>query len=726
MMPMNTPEALLKRCAAEVPGIVLDRKTGGLADQQPGLSEELTRRLRAMADEVLPLLLPPADPAAQSSVDLLAELGEKVELVTDQGRAESMVLKLCLDAIRVRCPIGIDMETVPLPEYRSALQTVQITKAGKRAVRQTPPRDEAAALDPHRSRPRLVQCHVGGGVTYIFDMEQLPATVLAPLADHELVAANAKFEHKHWTFNLGLPEPEAWHDCLNGLWLVDGGRWANSDRTLATATKMITGVVLPKGLGASDWSGDLSAEQLAYAALDAIAAYDLYRHVRADLNEQERYVLDLDDACIDPMSRSEWRGIAIDVAAHRALIAKWKQLAVEQDAQVKAETGGAALNTTAEVAAYLSATLGPERLEAWPRTAKTGQLKTGRALLERAIDIAGIKPLVDRSKTEKLLSTFGQATLNNINPVTGRVHTSFRCPGAKTGRLASSKPNLQQVPKRKSKDARKSFVAAPGKVFVGADFSQMELRAAAELSQDVAMKGIYDRGEDLHSTTAMAIAGNTDDSSRTLAKAINFGLLFGAGAETFAAATWAGYGIDLPVADAERHRNTFFATYPGFRAYQQWVTTNAREQGYIGTKLGRRWYWNWEPQYVDDYTGERSGFRYTLALNMPIQGSCAEVVKLALVRTEPVARKHYGAQLLLQVHDEFVFEVDDDPALVRGLIRLLKARMSAAFINIFPNSTRRGLVDAEVGRSWGSMVKSQDWFAARGMTPTADKEAPPP
>jgi len=560
----HTPEHLLKACARHTDAIVLDRGTGRLAPHQPDLPTDLHDALRALEPAVLPLLYPQVNTDAQTSVELLAELGEQMEFVTDPERAKGVVLAVCLDAIRYACPIGIDMETVPLDEYRSPRLSVKITKTGARAVRQTPPADEAAALDPHRSRPRLVQLHAGGGVTYVIDMDHVPADVLRPLADHALVAANAKFEIKHWLFNLNLPSPLDWHDCLTPMWLLHGSRWSNSDKTLATATKIVTGIVLPKGLGASDWSGDLSEEQIAYAALDALAAHNLHQHMINDLDDDETYVLALDDAVLEPIARAEHMGITLDVDAHQALIAQWRANETELTAQIIEETGGIDLQTPAQVSEYLTQTLAPDRLDKWPTTPSGSNLSTRKADLSRALDIAGIKPLLKRNALRKLLSTFAEAALNNVNAVTGRVHTSFRAPGAKTGRLSSAKPNLQQIPKRASKEARSSFVASEGKVLLALDFSQMELRAAAELSGDQNMRRVYANGEDLHSVTAMAVAGNTEKDSRTLAKAINFGLLFGAGAATFAAATWAGWGIDLAEDDAARHRDVFFDTYPQF------------------------------------------------------------------------------------------------------------------------------------------------------------------
>ena len=321
----HTPEHLLKACARHADAIVLDRGTGRLAAHQPGLPADLNDALRAAEPAVLPLLYPHVNTDAQTSVELLAELGEtggiRHRSRTRQGRG-AVCSALMQSGTIARS--GIDMETVPLDEYRSPRLSVKITKAGARAVRQTPPADEAAALDPHRSRPRLVQLHAGGGVTYVIDLDRVPADVLRPLADHALVAANCKFEIKHWLFNLGLPSPVDWHDCLTPMWLLHGSRWSNSDKTLATATKIVTGIKLPKGLGASDWSGDLTEEQIAYAALDALAAHNLHQHMIADLDEDETYVLALDDAVLEPIARAEHAGISLDVDAHQRLIDQWR------------------------------------------------------------------------------------------------------------------------------------------------------------------------------------------------------------------------------------------------------------------------------------------------------------------------------------------------------------------------------------------------------------------
>ena len=227
----------------------------------------------------------------------------------------------------------------------------------------------------------------------------------------------------------------------------------------------------------------------------------------------------------------------------------------------------------------------------------------------------------------KLLGAFGSALLDKVHPITGRLHPGFLVAGARTGRFSSRNPNLQQMPKRQLKAFRNSFTAPPGRVLVVADYSQVELRVAAELSGDEAMLAAYHSGLDLHTQTARGVSGHDHPSEeeRTLAKALNFGLLYGAGAGTFRNFAQAGYGVVLSPEQAEAAREGFFATYPGLRAWQHQTASAGRCAGHVQTVGGRRWRWAWDaPAWFaegdepgdGDLAGGRSG-RLVLLVTAP-------------------------------------------------------------------------------------------------------------
>lgn len=684
--------------------LVVDRETGLLLpDLNPDLPADLAREMAAAP------IVPPKAEAGPTAAELLAEAGVEVIHVTDPDAARGVVLRLCLDAVQFETMIGVDIETEALPEFHVMTRTIRITKTGKVAARQPILGDEAAPLDPHRSRPRLFQAYAGGDFVAVFDLRRIPFDVFRELAGHDWVAANAKFEAAHLV-NAGFPLPENWADCLSMLWQIFGNRWANGAKSLERAADLAFGITLPKKLGASDWAADdLSREQIEYAALDAVLAQQLRANLLPGLDAGQQQAQEMADSAIEAVARAELAGIGFDVETHRARIADWNIRKAEIEKRVLAATGGRPLGTAAEITRWLTEHLDPERLEEWPST-KTGRIATDRAALLRAVDISGIKEKLELTRVDKMLSSFGETLIDKLNPVTGRLHTSFRLPGAKTGRLASSDPNLQQAPKRTEKAFRDAFIAKPGHVLLRLDYSQMELRTAAEVSGDEAMRGVYARGEDLHRKTAQALSGLEDpsDADRSLAKACNFGLLFGSGARTFAQQAFVGYGLDLDLDEAGVYRDAFFDTYPGFRDWQLEQARVSRQDGYAKTLGGRKWFWHWE-HHEDN--PEPDGFRFTLSLNVPIQGTCAEIVQIALGWVEPAVGE-YGAQLLLQVHDELVIECPEDPETVRAVARIAKVKMAKAMLLMLPGSTRHGLVDCEVGRTWGSGVPLEKWLCA--------------
>ncbi|HWL56438.1 MAG TPA: DNA polymerase [Paracoccus sp. (in: a-proteobacteria)] len=702
-------EKILAQAARHVTDIATDRHSGAVLADQPGLPVEIRDALittPGIADLLAP---PPPEPDAATAADILADEGVTVVYVTDAVTAGDMVLALCLSAMANRLPIGVDIETAALSAYRTTQRRVALTKTGRRAARQKPLGDEEAPLDPHRSRPRLFQAYAGGDKAVVFDLDRIDPEILRPLTEYPWTAANAKFEAAHLS-HAGFPVSAEMGDCLSLMWHIDGGRWAKSQsRSLARAVALCYGVIVPKALGASDWSASaLSPEQIVYAALDAVLAHRLHDDIWHQLSPGQQQSQQACDAAIHAVACAELQGIAIDETWHRALITEWQEQKAQLEARLLVETGGHPLKTPAQIAAWIALHLEPDALESWPRT-DSGQIKTDKLAMLRARQIPGIATALELKRYDKMLSSFGQSLLDKRNPVTGKLHTSFRLPGAKTGRLASTSPNLQQMPKRTEKAFRRSFVADPGCVLLACDFSQMELRAAALLSQDSTMLGVYERGDDLHMMTAQSLSGRmdltADSPERTIAKAANFGLLFGTGAARFADMAFAGYGVDMSIEEAAGHRDGFFSTYPGLRAWQGWQAASARKQGYTETVLGRRWYWAWERFAVDEYDdrAEPDGFRYTLALNMPVQGSCSEIVMLSLAWVAD-AIAPYGALIILQVHDELVVQCPDDPAIIRAVSDLVTANMADAFLAVFPTAPVTDIVDVKIGYNWGEMV----------------------
>ena len=288
---------------------------------------------------------------------------------------------------------------------------------------------------------------------------------------------------------------------------------------------------------------------------------------------------------------------------------------------------------------------------------KTGAYGTGADVLEDlATEHELPRRILDWRQVSKLKSTYTDALQDHINPETGRVHTSYSIAGASTGRLASTDPNLQNIPVRseEGRRIREAFVAEKGKVLVSLDYSQIELRILANIAGIDTLKQAFRDGHDIHAMTASEMFGvSLDDMTpeiRRQAKAINFGVIYGI----------SGYGLArnlrIPRDKAQGFIDRYFERFPGIRDYMDETIAFAKEHGHVETLFGRRIH---TPEI--SAKGPRAGFARRAAINAPIQGTAADVIRRAMVRMGP-ALGDIPARLLLQVHDELIFEVDVDAA----------------------------------------------------------------
>ncbi len=320
------------------------------------------------------------------------------------------------------------------------------------------------------------------------------------------------------------------------------------------------------------------------------------------------------------------------------------------------------------------------------RKTKTGPSTDAYVLQE----LAGLHPLPEKllayRELEKLLSTYVKKLPEYINPKTGRVHTTFQQHVTVTGRLSSTEPNLQNIPVRTELGGqiRKAFVAPPDRVLIGADYSQIELRVLAHLSEDPGLIGAFERDEDVHARTAATIFNIPIESvgprERRIAKMINFGLSYG----------MTGYGLaqrtGLSRSEAEKFIKNYFEKYPGVRAYMERVVQEAEEKRYLETLLGRR-----------RYFVELSSQTKREAINFPVQGTAADIMKLAMLRVyERIQSGEIRADMLLQIHDELIFEADADHA--ERAAQLIKQTMESAFSLRVPLK-----VETHIGTNWGEI-----------------------
>ena len=323
---------------------------------------------------------------------------------------------------------------------------------------------------------------------------------------------------------------------------------------------------------------------------------------------------------------------------------------------------------------------------------KTGAYGTGADVLEDLATEHDLpRRILDWRQVAKLKSTYTDALQDHIHPETGRVHTSYVQSGANTGRLASTDPNLQNIPVRteEGRRIREAFVAEPGRVLVSLDYSQIELRILAHMADIEALKQAFREGQDIHAATASEMFNVPLDQMtpdvRRQAKAINFGVIYGI----------SGFGLArnlrIPRAEAQGFIDRYFDRVPGIRAYMDQTTAFAKEHGFVQTMFGRR-------VNTPDINakGPTAGFARRAAINAPIQGTAADIIRRAMIRM-PKAIEGLPARMLLQVHDELLFEVDDGAA--DALIAVARAVMEGA-ADPAGHLTVPLVVDAGKGANW--------------------------
>jgi len=326
---------------------------------------------------------------------------------------------------------------------------------------------------------------------------------------------------------------------------------------------------------------------------------------------------------------------------------------------------------------------------------KTGY-STAASELDKLREYHAIIPMIEEYReVEKLRNTYIDVLPTLVHKKTGRIHTTFNQAVASTGRLSSSDPNLQNIPIRTDlgKEVRDAFVAKDGYVLVAADYSQIELRIVAHLAGDAKMIEIFTSGQDIHTATAATINGvslvDVTPTQRRAAKAINFGILYGMGAFGMAART------GIPQAEAKEFIDKYFAAFAQVKQYMDQILDQAKKTGYVETLFGRRRY---VPELTSgNYQVRASGER--MAINMPVQGTAADMMKLSMIKTHDRLQKTMNledARMLLQVHDEIVLEVKK--GLEKDVATIVEHEMRGVLELDVPI-----VVDAKIGERWGDL-----------------------
>jgi DNA polymerase-1 len=436
---------------------------------------------------------------------------------------------------------------------------------------------------------------------------------------------------------------------------------------------------------------EVALEQAApYAAEDADITLRLHQALWPQLEAQPGLATlysELEVPLLSVLSRIERNGVLVDSAM---LQQQSGELAVKMQ-QIEAEAvseAGEPFNIASpkQIQAILFEKMGLPVLKKTPK----GQPSTAEEVLaELAQDYPLPRLILEHRSLSKLKSTYTDKLPGMVSPHTGRVHTSYHQAVAATGRLSSSDPNLQNIPVRteEGRRIRQAFIAAPGCRILAADYSQIELRIMAHLSGDVGLLKAFAAGEDVHRATAAEVFGaplaQVSAEQRRSAKAINFGLIYGMSAFGLAKQ------LDIDRAAAQEYVNLYFARYPGVKSYMDATREQAREQGYVETAFGRRLY---IPD-IKSSNGQRRQYAERTAINAPMQGSAADIIKRAMLTVDDWLQEQPDIRMVMQVHDELVFEVPE--ARVEEARAQIIKRMSAAAELRVPL-----LVEAGVGLNW--------------------------
>jgi DNA polymerase-1 len=591
---------------------------------------------------------------------------------------EPSMAKIAIDHLMKKDVLfAIDTETMALPEYRT------INKAG---------------LSPHLSKVRLLQVFDGTNIC-VFDLNWFPEESLQMfvpfLSSKRFVAHYALFELQRF-MQWGVVDMNIHCTLLLAKLMYHAvvPDDAGISVSLDSLAKELLSIDLPKACQVSDWGvEDLTYEQIEYAALDTVVCLKLAEKLVKGLDKYGLHrIYKLTKDAQHPIAVMQLNGFKLDVEAHRKLIPQWIEELVPAKRKVQKITGIQSL-TAPKLGLWLEQNLDPATLAMWPRT-DSGKMSTSADTFADFSYHEIVKPFSEYQKRATLCSTFGQTLINQVNHKTGRLHASYKLLGARTGRLSCSEPNLQNLPRDAA--IRGNFIAEEGHTLLCADYSQIELRLAAEISQDRQMCGAYREGTDLHALTASRVLNKSikdvTKKERQIGKALGLGLLYGLGARKFSHYVKKGYardGVSVSESEAFDYIERYRETYHGLRDWQINQAERCKTSLRASTPCGKIR----KLTELNYYGG---------GLNVPIQGAAAEVMLYALVKLEKAFRGI--GKLVNCVHDEVLIEVkpsSKDLDLLNCRL-MMQDCMTEAYLEVFPKGITKNLVEASEGKTWAT------------------------
>ena len=687
----------------DVPGVALDLEACRLKDYDRGVMVELFRELefRTLVDR-LPDSNRPGNELASETVAtptgqlaLFADMAPQPAAPTDEAPAEPMPYGLVVseeglarlvETLQQASLIAFDTETTATDAQQANLVGISLAwEEGQSAY--------------------IPVGHRAEGAEQQLPLEQVIAALKPVLEDGaaEKTAHNAEYDLT-MLGRYGIRIAPPLFDTMIAEFLIDPGSRGLGLKNLAWQRLGVEMTPISEliGTGKKQTTMDLVPVEDAarYAAADTDMTWRLVPQLRRDLEERALTGLfrDVEMPLVPVLVDMQAAGIVLDVPylAQMSSDLRARLDAIEDEIYVLVGYRFN-INSTQQMSDVLFGTLGLPT-DGLKKT-QSGHYSTAAGVLET---LKGRHPVIDlildQRQLTKLLNTYVDALPQMVNPATGRVHTSFNQAGSETGRISSNNPNLQNIPIRSElgREIRRAFVAPAGSKLLAADYSQVELRILAHVSGDEAMLAAFRAGADIHRATAAKIYGvpleAVTDDQRAIAKMVNFATSYGVSAFGLSSRT------ELSRSDAQAFLEAYFATYPGIRRYVDETIATARQQGYVETLLGRR-------RYFPILTGGGRGGRNEqmgaerAAINHPIQGSAADIIKIAMVRLHNALReRNLKSRMVLQVHDELVLEVPDSEVIEAAA--LVRSVMEGAY-----HLDAALKVDAEVGPNWYEMEK---------------------
>ncbi|MCZ7547120.1 MAG: DNA polymerase I [Anaerolineae bacterium] len=646
-----------------------------LIDRLPKQAEPVGEQLALFAPEAAPTPAAEREPPPEGPT--------QVTVVDTEEKLAALVKKL--EAAKA---ITVDVESTSTDQMAAALVGIAITPdegegyyipvGHKTDDAQLPLAQVMDALRPPMTDPEIPK--YGHNIKYDYVVLRRHGLDIAPIAFDTMVAEWLRDPSSR---NLGLK---------NLAWAVLNVEMTPIDRLIGSGRNQITMAEVPVAHAAT------------YAAADVDMTHRLVDVLTPDLHEKKAWdlMVNLEMPLIPVLADMETHGVLLDTDFLAGLSAELGTALEKLEREIYAIVGyDFNVNSTQQLSDALFGKLGLPA--AGVRKTSSGHFSTASDVLdslqkseEGHHEILGL--ILEHRELSKLKGTYVDALPQLVNPETGRVHTSFNQTGTVTGRISSSDPNLQNIPIRTETGAqvRKAFIAQPGWTLLECDYSQVELRILAHMSDDPGLKHAFQQGFDIHAATAAVIydkpMNQVTKRDRNFAKRVNFGLIYGMTPFRLARET------DLSVSEAERFVKAYFGGFPNVKGYLDSTISKAKKQGYVETLMGRRRYFpvlqtdardQQRASVVARQRAERE------AINMPIQGTAADIIKIAMIDLHHELRaKGLQGRMILQVHDALVLEAPEEE--LEETAALVRTVMESAYTDL----TVPLKVDANAGPNW--------------------------